>query len=130
MPGGDASASATFRVDANRAAGPLWIGDGVYLYSESADAHVDAAPPREGMVGPLSARWSDKGEWQKFVIQASPEQDAAPLSAVCYGEDVFLMTSYHTFVDVADGNVLARWQDRGDWQRLAFERFVEERAEL
>ena len=56
------------------------------------------------------------------MIHKGEDLDAHPLSAVCYGEELFLQTHYGTFVDTHQGRVLARWKHRGDWQKVAFER--------
>jgi len=123
-----------WRVESDRTAGPLWTGDGVYLRGAGADgpAYVDAAPPRRespggrGGIAPLAARWADRGAWQRFTIHKGEDQDSAPLSAVCYGETLFLETHYGTFADAHAGRVLARWANRGDWQKIAFERAGED----
>ena len=113
-----------WKVESERTAGPLWTGDYVYFLGEGAEgpAYIDAPPPQGRGIAPLAARWKDRGDWQKFVIHKGEELDAHPLSAVCYGEELFLQTHYGTFVDTHQGRVLARWKHRGDWQKVAFER--------
>ena len=116
-------ANSVFTVESD-ADGPLFPGANLFLKNAKRGLYVDAPPPHEGKHAPLLVRWEERGTWQRFLLFKGEEHDDAPLSAVCYGDDAYLLAHDRNFVDVNDGAAYSRWRHRGAWQRLAFVRYV------
>lgn len=125
---GAAGPDAVWTIDADKR-GPLYPGNAVHLRHTATGLYIDAPPPVDDKHAALHARWADRGAWQTFTLFKGPEEDKSPLSAVCYGDAVFLLAHTRNFVDVNDGRAMARWRHRGEWQKLALERFVQPPAD-
>merc|ERR1719181_536122 len=94
---------------------PIQSGDAVFLISHSGTgAMLDAESPSV----PVQARYSDKGAWQRFVMEKA---DTAS-SELRGGDVVFLTGHTGNQVDVEGESVSARWSEKGAWQSLAVEK--------
>jgi len=67
------------------------------------------------------ARWSDRGAWQRFIIQKNGGGTIFP------GDAVFLEAYTGNLIDIEGTEVKARWTERGNWQTLVIEKLTSRR---
>jgi len=72
----------------------------------------------------VQARWPERGEWQKFVIER-PDGNGA----VMPGDTIFLKAHTNNMVEVDGIAVQARWNDKGLWQSLVIRKAISRRLE-
>merc|ERR1711879_1076158 len=63
------------------------------------------------------AKWSDRGEWQRFVLQKKNGD-----GPVMPGDAIFLRAHTWRYIEVDGDAVRARWYEPGEWQSLIVEK--------
>lgn len=99
----------TFTVE-NYGGRVILSGDAVFL-----KAHTGKFIDVQGVE--VQARWSDRGNWQKLIIE-----NKVGTGAIIPGDSIFLRSHTGMRIEVEGGAVRARWSDRGAWQTLVIKK--------
>jgi len=119
---------------------PIHTGDSIYFRSQNTGKYIEVENED------VRARFDNKGDWQKFIIEKDSQGDLGVIfsgesvdlvahtgnhmemvfeknsgGAILPGDTVYLKIHTGEYIDVEDDWVRARWADKGSFQALTVE---------